>query len=1614
MAWPLFTVAAGLAAGKKGGGKSLMFLPGGDNPPELSRIEISSTADSFAKTTTLSLKATAIYSDGTNQDITTEASWSSSDANIIEFVSKANAKGKAVGVAKVKIEFQGKTAQFTLTVTPAPLIGTNLTCAETGNLPKGITRQCTLTGNFADGTNQNLTTDPAAQWDTLDSSKATVDSNGLVTAVDAGSTQIRAKYHGFTALLPITVSTATLVSLAVTPTNKSLPLGKKQQYTATGTYSDNSNVDITGSVTWSTGNGGIATISTSGFLSTQSEGGTEVIATLGTVSNQTNVTVTPAVLETITITPAAPSIAKGRIENMIATGNMSDGTTTPITDQVTWSSGDDLVVDVANGAGLHGRATAKKVGSTSVQAEIGGISASVTFTVTAAVIDSIEVHADDSSIPKGTNTLVTATAIFSDGTNQNVSDQVSWNTSSSSILQLGVLTAGPKKRVNSPNNGSTGTARITATLGANSGFADIIVAAPILVSIQVDPTNPSVAKGLTKTFSATGTYSDTSTQTLTTLVTWNSSNQSVAEISNAGGSEGIATTKIVGATNITATLGSVTSPISVLTVTTEELLDITIAPSPTLSIAKGRNQNFTATGHYTDGSTPTITDQVTWSSTDTTNAQISNDPGTKGKLTALVLGTAQIKAKLGSVESPSTLVTVTAAELDSIQVTPINASVAKGLTKPYTAMGTYSDNNTLDITTQVTWDSSSTATAEISNADPTRGVASSKAVGTTTISAQLGTVTGSTQLQVTAKELVSIAVSPTNPSIFTSQTQDFSATGTYTDSTTNDLTTQVTWSPSSNGVATISNAPGTQGRATGVIAGTSTITATFGSITGSTVLTVATLDTTAPTVTNVVSLTPTTIKVTFSEPVNSTQATTASNYKVVLTSGMTGTCSNNSNFSSSSAISVSSVSGTGSVYTLTLGSSQNSGTNYTLVVNKIGIQDLAPSPNSLGCPNNADFVGLEQLKVSSASCSSTSQVIVNFSKPVKVGNNVDGSAECTSAIQCAKRFKLSGTSNLGDITQARILDGTVCGGAAADTSKVCLSHSLLQSGAQYQVTVANGLDGDGFDNSTFGSLRDSADSENVQSSPRDRATFLGCGSSPVNFNDGPISTDPFADNSSFGYLTDYNGKIYIGPNVLGNAATRFQYDGSSPESIQFTFAKDTDNSNSGTSGNTATTRDGSITVPPYVTLGHSGCTQNNANLSTGCGPDNEDGRGVFATGMLGSTPNIFIAAARSGQNFDYLYYSSDIDSSLDFKYIDLGTITGTVTAGTSSIGVLNNRVFVGFAKENTGESNAPDFGFVTFNSADSGTGNCTIGTSCDANDGTKGRRVRIDFLSFFGGGSAGTDNTSPNWGYYIGVDSIFVFRNFIYAANGGHHKLDHNGSIIRSTGADPTTACSAINTCTNWTEVGPRTNAKWYNSSPGTSNRYSLELTKFFDLIPGDKAFSMFAQYNGNLYVTRTTCQVTQSTATTFRTGITTIAGCTDGTDTNRRAQLWKCVPETSGGTDTCDAGDWSVVGDDGTGNTNFGEDTNRTITMVVKNGAYLYVGFDNPTTGIQVWRTGDTNPGSSSSSWTKIGGNGLGDATNIKQIFSATSVPVGGVNYLYVSAGKNGVPVRVYRQQNE
>lgn len=534
---------------------------------------------------------------------------------------------------------------------------------------------------------------------------------------------------------------ASLVSIEVTPADPVIALGTDIQLTATGIYSDNSKKDLTSSVEWRASDDTVADISR-GHARSRARGSAVIMASTGGVSGSRTLTVTDASLVSIQITPANPSAPLGTTKQLSATGTFSDGSVQDITRQAAWSASDASVASVGNTAGFQGLASADGVGSTVLCATLDGMTGTTDFTVTAAVLVSIQVTPANPGIAKGTTKQFTATGIYSDHSIQNLTAQVTWGSSDASAASVSNA-AGSNGLATGLGIGNT---TVSAALGGVTGETNLDVTAATLASIDVTPTNPGLAKGTKRQLTATGTYTDHTSQDLTSQVTWGTSDPSVASVSNAAGSTGLASALGVGRTSVSAALGGVTGA-TTLEVTAAVLVDIQVGPADAVT-AMDVTVEFTATGIYSDGSTQDLTAQVTWGSSDTRVAVISNADEDRGTATPAGCGTTKITATLDGVWG-GTALTVSKATLTGIKVAPADEVIGSGKTLQYTAMAYYSDGMTLDVTRSAVWKSSDNKVAKVSNAKKERGLVEAGEPGKTTISAKLGgKISGSTTLTV--------------------------------------------------------------------------------------------------------------------------------------------------------------------------------------------------------------------------------------------------------------------------------------------------------------------------------------------------------------------------------------------------------------------------------------------------------------------------------------------------------------------------------------------------------------------------------------------------------------------------------------------------------------------------------------------------------------------------------------------------------------------------------------------------------------------------------------------------------------------------------------------------
>ncbi len=736
----ILCLMSGCGGGGGGGGSDA-----GSGPvvPEVSlvSIDVSPVDPVISLGTTTQLKATGIYSDNTKKDLTASVAWNSSNVSVAT-IDRGLARSLARGSATIRAESGNISGSRTLTVTTATLVSIQVTPVNP-DVALGTTKQFTATGIFSDDTAQDLT--QQVTWNSSAGSVASISnatgSRGLATPSGVGSATVSATLDGVTGSTNLTVTSATLVSIQVTPTNPSIPKGTAQPFTATGIYSDHSTQDLTTQALWSSSNTSVAGISNEGLATSLAAGSTVISAALGNVSGTTTLAVTAATLVSVEVSPTEPSIPRGTAQQFVATGIYSDRSTQDLTTQVVWSSSNVSVADISNAADSNGFASALTAGSTVIHAALGNMSGTTTLDVTAAVLTSIQVDPIDTAIPMEVSQQFTATGIYSDDTMQDLTQQVTWSSSAEGVAV--VSNASSSRGLATP--AGAGTSIISATLNGLTGSTNLEVSSATLQSISLDPLNSRIAMGTTQQFTATGNYSDGSTYDLTDFVTWSSSSGSVASVSNAAGSKGLATSVSAGSTTIQAVSGSIHSSTS-LTVTTATLRSISITPSNP-QIALKTTFQLTAIGTFSDHSTQDLTSSVTWSTSAKTVATVSNGTGMKGLATAVGAGQTVVTAYYGDVTGTTTL-TVFNATLAFITVTPADQTIQSGKTLQFTATANYSNGLTQNITRMALWKSSSNQVAKVTNAKNRRGLGKGIGAGTATITATMSGKAGFTTLRV--------------------------------------------------------------------------------------------------------------------------------------------------------------------------------------------------------------------------------------------------------------------------------------------------------------------------------------------------------------------------------------------------------------------------------------------------------------------------------------------------------------------------------------------------------------------------------------------------------------------------------------------------------------------------------------------------------------------------------------------------------------------------------------------------------------------------------------------------------------------------------------------------
>jgi uncharacterized protein YjdB len=173
-------------------------------------------------------------------------------------------------------------------------------------------------------------------------------------------------------------------------------------------------------------------------------------------------------------------------------------------------------------------------------------------------------------------------------------------------------------------------------------------------------------------------------------------------------------------------------------------------------------------------------------------------------------------------------------QIVSLSLSPSSAYLRPQGTTQFSATATFGNNTTGDVTSQVAWNSSATNIATVDNS----GLVTAVALGNATLTAKSNnsSVTATAPITVSSKTITAITVNPTNAtiSISSGQTQQFTASATFSDGSIGDITSSAAWTSSDPSIAIITST----GLATPVNMGTATISAAAGGVVGTTSLNV--------------------------------------------------------------------------------------------------------------------------------------------------------------------------------------------------------------------------------------------------------------------------------------------------------------------------------------------------------------------------------------------------------------------------------------------------------------------------------------------------------------------------------------------------------------------------------------------------------------------------------------------------------------------------------------------------------------------------------------------------------------------------------------------------------
>ena len=384
------------------------------------------------------------------------------------------------------------------------------------------------------------------RWGSSNPGVATIDSiSGAITTIAPGSATVTATVGGRSGSISVQVVPFSVRRVTVSGPTSPISVGQAAQLTAA--YFDRKGRPLTGrTVSWSSSNTGVATVSSTGSLTGIATGAATITATVDTVSGTLGITVIKAAVASVGVTFASSTLHAGQTTQ--ATATAFDAAGNPLAGRTVsnWSSSNPSVASVS----ATGVVSAISVGTVTISATVEGITGTGTLTVSQVPVATVTVTLASTSLYVHQTTGATAVARDSAGNVLSGRIMGPWQSSNLKVAQVdasGLITAV-----------GIGTALISTTIDNVPGAAILTVTVSPVATVIDSLANPEIAIGETTQAGAVA-LSATGAVITGFPVTWTSSNPAIATVSSTGVVTGVGN----GQATITATVTGVSGTTTV-------------------------------------------------------------------------------------------------------------------------------------------------------------------------------------------------------------------------------------------------------------------------------------------------------------------------------------------------------------------------------------------------------------------------------------------------------------------------------------------------------------------------------------------------------------------------------------------------------------------------------------------------------------------------------------------------------------------------------------------------------------------------------------------------------------------------------------------------------------------------------------------------------------------------------------------------------------------------------------------------------------------------------------------------------------------------------------------